>query len=124
MNDSLLLLFLLLVKHSIADLAIQHRLVPLPGEKSSLFSLKNALHCLDHAALSFLILLFYLEWWQAALLALAEFKVHYVIDMLKTRIRFAYALTNTMPRFWLLQTVDQVLHYAWYVVMVLIVFPY
>ena len=56
---STLFLFLLLVKHSICDLALQSRFVNKQGDKKNLTDLKGYLHAGDHAIGTFVVALLF-----------------------------------------------------------------
>ena len=116
-NAVLLYLTLLLIKHSIADLMLQGRIPGGDTAKLPIFSYKNFIHSCDHAGLGFVVTLPFAGLELAALLALAEFVCHYVIDHAKSRIRFGMGWSTADRAFWHLQGLDQIAHTLWYVFM-------
>ena len=120
-NAVILLFTLLLLKHALADLNLQGRLKGNDMSKFPVFSDKNALHSLDHAALSLLVTVIFAPLWLAALLATAEFFVHYLIDFSKTRIKVALNIGVKDRAFWKLQGYDQMAHMLTYAAMVTII---
>ena len=113
-------LTLLMVKHSLADLSLQGRIPGGDTSKLALFSYKNTVHSLDHACLGWCCTMLFAPIWLATLIAICEFFVHYAIDHVKSRIRFALGIGLKDRNFWHLQAVDQILHTLTYVAMCLI----
>ena len=120
-NAVLLYLTLLLIKHSIADLMLQGRIPGGDTAKLPIFSYKNFIHSCDHAGLGFVVTVPFAGLELAALLALSEFVCHYVIDHVKSRIRFGHGWTLKDRVFWHLQGVDQMAHTLGYAVMAYLV---
>ena len=120
-DAALLYLVLLLIKHSIADLMLQGRIPGGDTAKLPLFSYKNFVHSCDHAGLGFIVTLTFAGLELAALLALCEFVCHYVIDHLKSKIRFRMNWTLKDRMFWHLQGLDQIAHTLSYAAMARIV---
>ena len=120
-NAVLLYLTLLLIKHSIADLMLQGRIPGGDTAKLPIFSYKNFIHSCDHAGLGFVVTLLFAGLELAALLALAEFVCHYVIDHAKSRIRFGMGWSTADRAFWHLQGLDQIAHTLWYAAMAYLV---
>jgi Protein of unknown function (DUF3307) len=123
MTNNLVLIYLtlLLIKHSIADLMMQGRIPGGDSAKLPLFSYKNFIHSCDHAGLGFVVTVLFAGLELAAVLALAEFAGHYVIDHVKSRIRFGMGWSLKDREFWYLQGVDQIAHTLWYAVMAYVV---
>ena len=61
----ILFFFALLIKHSIADLMLQGRLVKYGNNKTNLRSPQLWIHCLDHAILTGIVSLFFLGFQKA-----------------------------------------------------------
>ena len=108
----LVLFFLLLCKHAIADLAIQS-LRP-PCDKSSYLRKGLHLHAFDHSALTFLVLLFFVNPITALCIALFDYVVHLNIDCIKTNILKYFDIPRSGSKFWAIQAFDQIAHYATY----------
>jgi len=120
-NTALLYITLLLIKHSIADLMMQGRISGGDTAKLPVFSFKNFIHSCDHAGLGFVVTVPFAGLELAALLSLSEFACHYVIDHVKSRIRFGMGWTTADREFWYLQGADQIAHTLWYALMAYVV---
>ena len=115
------LLFLLMVKHAIADLALQHRHFN-RGDKGSLRDSRNYLHALDHAVLTGLVALVLVGLPTAIALSLLDFVLHFAIDYVKTTYINRTKLTMKSQKFWTIQSIDQIAHtfcYLFYVIVAL-----
>jgi hypothetical protein len=119
--DILLLLFLLIVKHSYADFTIQTYLQTV--KKGVYRDPVGISHSVDHIWTSMLALLIYscfytLAPWLIICIAVIEGAVHYHIDWIK--VRFG-SKDNTKQIFWTQFGLDQLAHHlcylyiAWYV---------
>ena len=86
-------LFMLVIKHALADLVLQSRLTT--GDKSNLKSPKGYIHAADHSLLTFIVCIFFTGILNAILIALLDFALHFVIDYIKTTCTLYYkVLTN------------------------------
>jgi hypothetical protein len=108
--------FLLSVKHTICDLALQRLF---PAEKKYYFDPPAHIHYFHHAVGSLLAGCI-LGWQFAVLIAAIDYVAHWNIDYIKTKIRDHYNMVSTEDRYWVLQTADQALHFATYYLFVLI----
>lgn len=111
--------YLLLVKHAIADLALQHRHEN-KGSKGKLTQSRNYLHALDHAVLTGLVVLLVVGIPTAIALSLLDFVLHFVIDFIKTNYLERTKLTSKSQKFWNVQSIDQIAHtscYLFYVIL-------
>jgi len=107
--------FLLTVKHTICDLALQR---VFPADKKFYFNPAAHTHYFHHSLGSFLCgLMFGIEF--ALVIGLIDYFLHWHIDHFKTLIRDHYKMVSTQDRYWVLQTVDQALHFATYYMFVL-----
>jgi len=120
-NTALLYITLLLIKHSIADLMMQGRIPGGDTAKLPVFSYKNWVHSWDHALLGLVVTLPFAGLELSVLLCGAEFLCHYVIDHVKSRIRFGQGWTTADREFWYLQGADQIAHTLWYALMAYVV---
>lgn len=105
-------LYLLLVKHAIADLALQSLIKG--GDKLDLRSHKGYRHALDHAALTLLVASWFVSVPIAVSLALLDFSLHFWIDYGKSRIVRQLNVTMVDKLFWPIQSLDQILHFTCY----------
>tara|TARA_Y100000114_G_scaffold87155_1_gene80618 strand:- start:6614 stop:6982 length:369 start_codon:yes stop_codon:yes gene_type:complete len=121
MNTMLLLSFLLLVKHAIADLGLQGYI---KGTKQLYLSRKLFIHTAHHGIGTFLICAFFVDLKFALLLGILDMFLHWQIDFCKTRFVIAYKLNNTQRVFWWVQAVDQILHYSTYFLIVALIFSW
>jgi hypothetical protein len=107
--------FLLLVKHAIVDVGIQRHLGWMGKEKY--FSKLAQMHYVGHGIGTFLVLsgtgivpaliAGVVDWW-----------CHWQIDYTKSRINHTYKITASNKIYWWILTIDQLLHYLTYLIIV------
>ena len=111
----ILVMFLLQVKHFVADFMLQtHRMVI---EKGTYGARHGIYHSLIQAAGTFLAF----AWIHPALgliTALFDFVVHYNVDWAKMNINKKYGYTPADTKFWFWLGLDQLAHQLTYVVMI------
>ena len=108
--------FLLTVKHTICDLAIQRLF---PADKKFYFNPPAHTHYFHHGIGSFLVgLMFGVPF--AVAIGVIDYFAHWHIDYVKTLIKNHYELTTDNNAFWVLQSIDQALHFATYYLFLLI----
>lgn len=116
------LLILLLIKHAICDLGLQTQF---PGEKlardKSVYPGGGHQHYLHHSSLTFAIVLVFLDWQTALILGIADHLLHWHIDYSKHQLNKFLACDRSMKIWWWTATLDQVLHFLTYYIMVLII---
>ena len=117
-----MLLFMLVIKHALADLVLQSRLTS--GDKSNLKSPKGYIHAADHSLLTFIVCLFFSGVLNAILIALLDFVLHFIIDYVKTTCTKRYKVTTNSSTFWTIQGVDQIAHYTCYFLYVFLLTNY
>ena len=108
--------FLLTVKHTICDLALQRLF---PADKKFYFNAPAHIHYFHHGLGSFLVGLMF-GWPFALLIGAIDYFVHWHVDYTKTIIRDHYNMQPSQDRYWVLQTADQALHFATYYCFVLL----
>lgn len=108
--------FLLSLKHTVCDLALQRLF---PAEKKYYFNVPAHTHYFHHGLGSFLAGLMF-GWPFALLIGLIDYFAHWNIDYGKTIIRDHYNMQSSEDRYWVLQTIDQALHFATYYCFVLL----
>ena len=111
-------LFLLVVKHAVADLILQSRLTT--GDKADLTSPKGYRHALDHALCTLLVCIFFAPIPWALGIAELDFVLHFIIDFSKTKIVRRYKIKYEGKAFWCIQGIDQIAHYSCYIFYVLL----
>ena len=112
---------MLLVKHAIADLALQSRFNHSKyGDKKNLTDKKLWFHSLDHAGLTVLVSLFFVGLFPALLLGLVDFVLHAIIDYVKRVYTLKKKIGYDSKRFWQIQSIDQVAHYSCYFIYALV----
>ena len=116
MGTELIILFALMCKHAVADLAIQS--FRSPSKKRLWLNKGLHLHAVDHAVLTFIVLLFWVNPWLALGYALIDYVAHWHIDWLKSNILWIFGIPREGKGFWRLQTVDQILNYSTYMFIV------
>tara|TARA_Y200000002_G_C22222812_1_gene472289 strand:+ start:12 stop:395 length:384 start_codon:yes stop_codon:yes gene_type:complete len=114
-----LFLFLLTVKHAVADLMLQSRFGDKYGDKSNLRDSKGYRHALDHSIGTFLVCIpfvdsVYVTYQLALSIALLDFVLHFMIDYCKTIYVRRSNVAYESKKFWTIQSVDQILHYTCY----------
>jgi len=117
-----------MVKHFVCDFALQGRF-PGPNDKYLLTSRRARLHSLDHAIGTALVFLFVASFLFAQgvtvfasilLFPMLDFVFHFLIDWLKNNFVRANNWTNASREFWVLSSIDQILHTTSYLVLVLL----
>ena len=93
-----LFFYLLVVKHAIADLALQSLIKG--GDKLDLRSHKGYRHALDHAALTLLVTSWFAPIPAAVMLALWDFALHFWIDYAKSWVVRRLNVTMDDRLFW------------------------
>ncbi len=110
------LLFFLVIKHCIADLAIQKLF---PSNKLQYLNKDAHKHYLHHALGSFIVGVFF-NLYFAALIFVLDYLIHWHVDFVKTHVRKYYDLQERDYMFWVLQSVDQALHFSTYYLFVVL----
>ena len=122
------ILFLLLVKHSICDLALQGRFsTKYPrGSKLNIWHPNGTLHALDHSIGTGIVFLFasvYLKiftdvsniiFYGFILFAFLDFWFHLLIDWRKSHIVKKSKVSLNDHKFWIISSVDQIFHFSCY----------
>lgn len=115
----LLLTFLFLLKHMIADFPLQNDFMRLGKESRNDWKLPLLYHCVVHAVCTFGLLLFVAHLFshsldmKVILLATAfDFGSHVVVDFVKARAIAASGLTPKDRYYWWAMGLDQFLHHA------------
>jgi len=109
----LLFFFLLLVKHTVADLMLQRYFVR-GANKQKYLDLYSQTHYLHHSVLTLLIALFFVDFKFAVVLCVIDHIAHWHIDFAKTSIIKKFEITTQHKAYWALQSTDQSLHFATY----------
>ena len=110
-----LALFLLVVKHWILDLALQPLSYPEGKNKFNYFGLYAHLqHYIPHGLGTVFVLLFFVDPCTALICGLIDYILHWHIDFSKTHTRAYFGWTNKNRQFWLLNALDQLLHFSTY----------
>lgn len=120
MSEALLIFFLLAIKHGVCDLALQ-ALYCRPSNKHRYFSGRAHLHALHHGLGTLLVTVFFASMPLALLLALMDYLLHWHIDFVKSTLVKWFNYTLDSDGYWLLTTVDQNLHFATYLLIVLLI---
>ncbi len=118
--EGLIILYGLFVKHASADLAMQS-LRKTPGDKSDLKSPKGYIHAADHSGLTFIVIALLTNNVAISIsIALLDYILHFTIDYFKTKIIKRYKWTSSDNSYWITQSIDQILHYTFYLSYVLL----
>jgi len=120
--------FLLVVKHFVCDFALQGRFKE-THDKHLLTSRKGHLHAMDHAVGTALIFLFASSWALAlgqtifttiVVFGVLDYILHFTIDWLKNNFVRANNWSHESRQFWILTSIDQILHATSYLIIVLL----
>ncbi len=105
------------LKHFIADYLLQPGWI-LSG-KGDLRQWGGYAHAAIHAAFSAVVLLlFHTPLWLIAVLVVAEFVVHYVLDFAKIHYSKGVGVDGQPSRYWALHGIDQLAHQLTYAAMI------
>ena len=113
-----MLLFMLIIKHALADLVLQSRLTS--GDKSNLKSWKGYIHAGDHGLLTFVVFLFFTSFENSVIIGMLDYVLHFLIDYIKTILVRRFGVVQNTRTFWIVQGVDQIAHYSCYFLYVLL----
>lgn len=112
-------LFTLFIKHAFCDLYLQFKKVPLDKTK---YIGECHSHYFDHAIFTFIIsYIFLVPIEYCFFLSSIDYIIHWHIDFVKTKIINFFNISNNSAVYWLFQSVDQILHYATYMLIAHIV---
>ena len=115
----ILYIYLLLIKHSLADLWLQGRFNSSKyGDKRNLRHPKLWLHSLDHAVLTAVVSLLFVGIIPALLIGLLDFVLHAIIDYIKNLYVSKHKIKQSDWMFWKVSAVDQAAHYTCYLLYV------
>lgn len=118
---NLILFYMLVCKHAVADLWLQSRLNG-KGEKTDLRSMRLWQHCIDHTILTFVVALLFTGIVPALLIAVFDFVTHFAIDYGKAWLQKRKGVKYGTQRYWKWATFDQIAHFTVYLIIVLFVF--
>lgn len=121
MYEQLLLVFILLMgKHTIADYFLQR--MWMIRDKSVYGARGGIAHAFTHAVGTAIVLVpFLVSNFLAIVLAMLDGVIHYHIDYVKSNIWKKHDLDSTQTLYWVLQGVDQYLHFLTYALIILII---
>lgn len=110
--EPVLVLILLMIKHAIADLLLQ-TLRP-PCDKTDYIGKGLHWHAFDHSILTLLVLIHFVGWDMAIVLAVVDYIIHMHIDFIKSTICKRINIIRQDVAYWRIQTLDQIAHYLTY----------
>ena len=118
METNLLLLFLLIVKHCVIDLGIQSQFLwGKTYKKINYFGCHS--HYLHHAVGTFIMFALLTDWKTTLLATAIDYIVHWHIDFAKHNTNIALDLKRSDKLYWWTATVDQLLHFLTYYLLVI-----
>ena len=120
MNEALLLLFLLAIKHGVCDLALQ-AVYCRPSNKHIFFSPRAMMHSLHHGVGAWIVLIPFTNYLTAITLAVLDGISHHIIDFSKSTLVKNKNWTMEGKMYWVATTVDQNLHFSVYLLIVYLV---
>lgn len=106
------ILILLMVKHAVADLLLQT--VRPSCDKTDYLNKGLHWHAFDHGILTLLVLVHFVEWDIAIVLAMVDYFVHLHVDFIKSTICRRINIGREDNKYWRIQTLDQIAHYLTY----------
>ena len=116
-----LILFLLVLKHPLADIYMQTTRSRVQKEQ---YLGNGHRHYREHAILTFFIMCCFSNILFALLIAALEYVLHWHIDWGKTSVAKFLKYTRQDDKFWRLHTLDQLLHFITYGLLVCIYSKY
>ena len=125
---TLIIFFLLIIKHFVCDFALQGRFKE-THDKHLLTSRKGHLHAIDHAVGTALVFFLASVWLLSQgqtifvtiiLFGILDHVLHFTIDWLKNNFVRANDMKQSERQFWILSCVDQCLHATCYLVYVIL----
>ena len=120
MNEALLLLFLLAIKHGVCDLALQ-AVYCRPSNKHIFFSPRAMMLSLHHGVGAWIVLIPFTNYLTAITLAVLDGISHHIIDFSKSTLVKNKNWTMEGKMYWVATTVDQNLHFSVYLLIVYLV---
>jgi len=109
----------LMIKHAIVDLGFQP--LGLGSSKKYYFGWPaHKQHYVPHGLLTVLVMASYTHINVAVALGILDYILHWHTDFTKTKIRNYFEWTSKDRQFWILNAVDQILHFTGYYIIVLI----
>ena len=120
MNEALLLLFLLAIKHGVCDLALQ-AVYCRPSNKHIFFSPRAMMHSLHHGVGAWIVLIPFTNYLTAITLAVLDGISHHIIDFSKSTLVKNKNWPMEGKMYWVATTVDQNLHFSVYSLIVYLV---
>jgi hypothetical protein len=114
MNEVLIIISLLFLKHFIVDFPLQNSFQYL--NKGTYGHLGGVLHSLNHAAFTLMIFSYFAGTYFGLFVASIDFLVHYHVDWAKVKLnkKMGWGPT-THEQFWWLLGLDQLLHALTYI---------
>jgi len=111
------LFFILLLKHAIVDLGVQSHF---SGLRKQAYISNAHIHYLHHGISTLLIAAFFVDPLLAVACAIIDYLAHWHIDWGKHRINTAFSIKSRSRLWWWTNSVDQLLHFVTYYIIVLI----
>lgn len=120
MNEAVLILFWLAIKHGVCDLALQ-AIYCRPSHKDIYTSPKAILHSLHHGLGTWIVLMCFTNYLTALVLGLLDWFLHHNIDFVKSSLVKKFNWTLDGKCYWAATTVDQNLHFATYLLIIALI---
>jgi hypothetical protein len=120
MNEAVLILFWLAIKHGVCDLALQ-AIYCRPSHKDIYTSPKAILHSLHHGLGTWIVLMCFTNYLTAIIMAVLDWFLHHNIDFVKSSIVKKFNWTLDGKWYWVATTVDQNLHFATYLLIIALI---
>lgn len=109
----------LLWKHAFIDIGVQRTIKNL--DKYNYWSPKGFYHYGGHGVFTMLVFFMFTGPLTAIIAGLLDFLAHWHIDYTKSQIMMRWHINSTHQSYWWLLTIDQMLHYLTYYVIILLI---
>jgi len=113
------LLFMLILKHVVADLGLQSQLLWGQTHKKKFYPFGGHAHYFHHSTLTFLVSWIFVSWQVALAMAIVDHVAHWHIDYTKHRVNEMIGCSRKDKIWWWTATVDQLLHFLTYYLLVI-----
>lgn len=118
MSPEVVLLFLLIIKHSFADLFLQTFNKNIDKTK---YLGNGQIHYFQHSVLTFLIAINFTSIWVALIVSLLDHLAHWHVDFWKSLCVKMFRIDRSSGCFFRIQTLDQMLHFSTYFAIVALI---
>ena len=113
------ILFLLLIKHTIADLGLQSTWMWGRAHEKKNWPFGGQQHYLHHSVLTFIVMILFVDFTTAITFALLDHLAHWHIDFGKHHLNTYLGVTRKDIVWWWTTVADQLLHFLTYYLLII-----